>query len=147
MYQLLTLLALAIGAMFSVYLPMIAQSARILGSGALANVPFFAVGMISSVVIAYGTGVRLEDYGKLASVPPVLFTAGIMSAGMIMGSSFLVPRVGIGVYFVLLVAGQILASLIFGYFGLFGVPPTPLTWGKVSGAVLVISGVWLVTFR
>ncbi len=126
---------------------MIAQSAKILGSAPLANVPFFAVALVSSLAIAAMTGSRAAQFQKVVSLPLWLLTAGIMSAGMIIGSSYLIPRLGIGVYFVLLVSGQILAGMVFGYFGLFGVPASPLTLGKALGAVMVIAGVYLVTFR
>ncbi len=59
----------------------------------------------------------------------------------------LIPKIGIGTFFVLLVSGQVLAGMVFGYFGLFGVPATALTLGKLLGAAMVIGGVWLVTFR
>ena len=140
-------LALLMGAIISIYLPMISQTARMLGSGPMANVPFFAVALISSVLIAFATGSRAEQFQKIGSLPLWLLTAGIMSAGMIIGSSFLIPKIGIGTFFVLLVSGQVLAGMIFGYFGLFGVPATALTFGKVLGAILVVGGVYLVTFR
>lgn len=135
------------GALLSVYVPMISKSAQILGSGPLANVPFFAVALVSSILIAIATGSRSGDIQKITSLPLWLLTAGIMSAGMIIGSSYLVPRIGIGAFFVLLVSGQVLAGMIFGYFGMFGVPASALTLGKVAGAFLVIGGVYLVTFR
>ena len=140
-------LALLMGALLSVYVPMISKSAQILGSGPLANVPFFAVALVSSILIAIATGSRSGDIQKITSLPLWLLTAGIMSAGMIIGSSYLVPRIGIGAFFVLLVSGQVLAGMIFGYFGMFGVPASALTLGKVAGAFLVIGGVYLVTFR
>ncbi|WP_071691126.1 DMT family transporter [Nioella sediminis] len=140
-------LSLLMGAIISIYLPMITQTARILGSGPMANVPFFAVALISSVIIAIASGSRMEQFRGIGTLPLWLLTAGVMSAGMIIGSSFLIPRIGIGAFFVLLVSGQVLAGLVFGYFGLFGVPASDLTIGKVLGAVLVIGGVYLVTFR
>jgi transporter family-2 protein len=140
-------LSLLMGAIISIYLPMITQTARILGSGPMANVPFFAVALISSVIIAIASGSRMEQFRGIGALPLWLLTAGVMSAGMIIGSSFLIPRIGIGAFFVLLVSGQVLAGLVFGYFGLFGVPASDLTLGKVLGAVLVIGGVYLVTFR
>jgi transporter family-2 protein len=48
---------------------------------------------------------------------------------------------------VLLVSGQVLAGLVFGYLGLFGVAATSLTFGKIAGAVMVILGVWLATYK
>ena len=143
----LILLALTLGAIISIYLPMISQTARILGDAPLANVPFFGIAFVASIIIAAASGTRLSDYGKVMTIPPVLLTAGIMSAGLIIGSSYLVPRIGIGAFFVLLVAGQVLAAMVFGQLGLFGAPVTSLTFGKVAGAVLVVAGVWLVTYR
>ena len=116
-----------------------------LGSGPMGNVPFFAVALISSIIIAVATGSRYADFQKVFALPPILLTAGIMSAGMIIGSSFLVPRIGIGGFVVLAVAGQILAGLMFGYFGIFGAPPVDLTFAKIGGALLVIVGVALFT--
>ena len=140
-------LALCLGAIISIYLPMITQTSRILGSAPMANVPFFGIAFASSILIAIATGSRLADFQKSLSLPPALLTAGVMSAGMIIGSSFLIPKIGLGAFFVLLVSGQVLAGLVFGNLGLFGVPATELSFGKIAGAVLVIAGVWLVTFR
>ncbi|MGJ8583817.1 MAG: DMT family transporter [Marinosulfonomonas sp.] len=140
-------LALLMGAIISIYLPMIAQTGRILGSGPMANVPFFAIALLTSIVIAIGTGSRQEQFQKIGTLPLWLLTAGVMSAGMIIGSTYLIPKIGIGAFFVLLVSGQVLAGMAFGYFGLFGVPASALTIGKVIGALLVIAGVYLVTFR
>lgn len=147
MTVLLFLMALAMGAIISIYLPMITQTARMLGSGPMANVPFFGIAFLSSVLIAVATGNRAADFQKIATLPAWLLTAGAMSAAMIIGSSFLIPRIGIGTFFVLLVSGQVLAGLVLGHFGLFGIAATDLTFGKIGGALLVVAGVWLVTFR
>jgi transporter family-2 protein len=143
----LILLALSLGAIISIYLPMISQTARIMGDAPLANVPFFGIAFLASVAIAFASGTRLSDFGKVMTLPPVLLTAGIMSAGLIIGSSYLVPRIGIGAFFVLLVAGQVMTAMVFGQFGLFGAPVTTLTFGKIAGAAMVVGGVWLVTYR
>ncbi len=143
----LVFLALLMGAIISIYLPMITRTAQLLGSGPMANVPFFAIALISSVVIAFATGARAAQFQKIGTLPLWLLTAGVMSAGMIIGSSYLIPRIGIGAFFVQLVSGQVLTGMIFGYFGLFGMPVTAITWGKALGAVFVIAGVYLVSFR
>ncbi|MBX2839420.1 MAG: DMT family transporter [Gammaproteobacteria bacterium] len=140
-------LALLMGAIISIYLPMITQTAKILGSGPMANIPFFAVALLASIFIAIGSGSRTEQFQKIGNIPLWLLTAGIMSAGMIIGSSYLIPKIGIGAFFVLLVSGQVLAGMAFGYFGMFGVPASAMTLGKAVGALLVIAGVYLVTFR
>lgn len=137
-------LGLTLGAVVAIYFPMIAKSAQVLGSAPLANVPFFGIAFVSSVIIAFVTGSRLADFGKFSQIPPVLLSAGVMSAGLIIGSSFLIPKIGLGAFVVLLVAGQILAGLAFGQIGIFGIEPQQLTIAKVAGAGLVIAGVYLV---
>ena len=138
-------LGLTLGAVVAIYFPMIAKSAQILGSAPLANVPFFGIAFVSSLIIAFATGSRLADFGKFTQIPPILLTAGVMSAGLIIGSSFLIPKIGLGAFVVLLVAGQIVAGLAFGQIGVFGIEPQQLTIAKVAGAGLVIAGVYLVS--
>ena len=138
-------LGLALGAVVAIYFPMIAKSAQILSSAPLANVPFFGIAFLSSVVIAFASGSRLADFGKFIQIPPILLSAGVMSAGLIIGSSFLIPKIGLGVFVVLLVAGQILAGLAFGQIGIFGIEPQQLSLVKIAGAVMVIAGVYLVS--
>lgn len=140
------LLALGMGAAISIYLPMISQSARILGAPVLGNVPFFAVAFLSSVVLVFVTGHKLPTMAKLAEVPAWLFIAGVVSALMIFGSSYLVPRIGTGALFVLLVAGQIIIGAVINHYGLLGVPEQSISTVKLSGTVLVLAGAVLVSF-
>ncbi|MBT8454906.1 MAG: DMT family transporter [Rhodobacteraceae bacterium] len=140
-------LALLLGAIISIYFPMVSQMARVLGSGPMANVPFFGIAFVTSIAIAVATGSRAEQFQKIGSVPPWLLTSGVMSAGLIIGSSYLIPRLGLGAFLVLIVSGQVLAGMVFGYFGLFGAPETALSLGKIAGAFLVIAGIYLVTFQ
>lgn len=140
------LLALGMGAAISIYLPMISQSARILGAPVLGNVPFFAIAFLSSVVLVFVTGHKLPTMAKLAEVPAWLFIAGVVSALMIFGSSYLVPRIGTGALFVLLVAGQIIIGAVINHYGLLGVPEQSISTVKLSGTVLVLAGAVLVRF-
>jgi transporter family-2 protein len=140
-------LGLFMGAVMSIYIPLISQSARVLGMAAMANVPFFFIAFVTSVVIAVGSGARGEHFARIPQVPLWQLSAGVMSAGMILGSVFLIPRVGIGAFFILAVSGQVLAGMLFSQLGLFGAPQTDITLAKVAGVGLVIAGVWLTTFR
>ena len=140
------LLALGMGAAISIYLTMISQSARILGAPVLGNVPFFEIAFLSSVVLVFVTGHKLPTLAKLAEVPAWLFIAGVVSALMIFGSSYLVPRIGTGALFVLLVAGQIIIGAVINHYGLLGVPEQSISTVKFSGTVLVLAGAVLVSF-
>jgi transporter family-2 protein len=49
---------------------------------------------------------------------------------MIFGSSYLVPRIGTGALFVLLVAGQIIIGAVINHYGLLGVPEQSISTVK-----------------
>lgn len=139
-------IAIAMGAAMAVYFPMISLSARILGAPIMGNVPFFAVALICSLIISRMSGIRYTEYSKLADVPAWLFLAGAISAFMITGTSYLVPRIGTGALFVSLVTGQILFGLVINHFGMLNVPVQPFTLVKAAGALLVILGAAIIMF-
>ena len=118
-----------------------------LGSVTLANVPFFGIALLASIAISVASGSKVEDFAKIPTIPIWLLSAGIMSAGMVLGSSYLVPRIGISAFFVLVVSGQVIAGMIFSQFGLFGAPVSTISIGKVAGAMMVMSGAYLVTYK
>ena len=138
------LIAVAMGGSLALYIPMLSQSGRIVGSPVMANIPFFFIALLTTIVIFLATG-KLSAVGNLAQVPPWMFTAGIVSAFMIVGSVFLIPRIGAGPFFVLLVAGQLLMGAVVSHFGLLGSPVDPANLKKVAGVLLAIAGAYLVT--
>ncbi len=139
------LTAIVMGACISVYLPMLSQSARIAGSPVLVNIVFYLIAAITSVAIFLVVG-EFSQVQKIGDVPLWMHLAGVVSAFMIVGSVFLIPRIGAGPFFILLVAGQMLMGTIMSQFGLLGSPVDPLTVRKVAGVALAIGGAYLVTF-
>jgi bacterial/archaeal transporter family-2 protein len=132
-------LAFLLGAMISIYQPMNGSVSRMIGSPLLANVIFYFIGCLTSVVMLLASGgLRFEP--KLRTVPPLLYTAGIMSAIMVLGTIILLPRLGARRLFILQVAGQVLLAMFVAHFGLLGLPQDPLTVKKLAGAAIVLIG-------
>jgi transporter family-2 protein len=71
-------------------------------------------------------------------------TGGFWGAVYIAVSIILVPRLGAATFVALLVAGQLLSSLVFDHYGLFGVPQHPADLTRIAGAVLLLAGVILI---
>jgi transporter family-2 protein len=136
--------AVGIGAAFALYLPVLGQTGRIVDSAALANVPFFLIGAATSAVLFLLTD-SPSSFGKLAQVPPWMLIAGFISGLTIVSTAFLIPRIGPGPFFVLAVAGQIVAGAFMSHFGIFGAPVDPMTLKKIAGIVLVVGGAYLAT--
>jgi bacterial/archaeal transporter family-2 protein len=139
-----SLTACFLGAMIAVYQPMNGTVSRIVGSPLLANVIFYTIALVSSflLLVAFGgtrlSGIRL--LGKIREIPPVLWTAGVMSAIMVLGTIILLPRLGARRLFLLQVSGQVIMAILVSHFGLFGSAHDPLTVRKAVGALLLLAG-------
>ena len=131
--------AFLMGVILSTYLPMNSSASRYLGSSIAASFSFFIVATATCLCILLVSG-QQQCLAKLKSVPVYLHVAGIISAFFIVGTTFLVPRIGARTFFILLVAGQILMAIVISHFGLLESPQDPVTMKKVAGAILVIAG-------
>ncbi|MBT8408900.1 MAG: DMT family transporter [Alphaproteobacteria bacterium] len=141
------MIAFTMGVALAVYVPVLSQTGRLVASPILANVPFYAIATVTSLILALGAGNRLADFARLREVPAWMYLAGFVSALMILGSTYLIPRVGPGPFFVLLVAGQILMGAALSHFGWLGAPLDAMSLRKVFGLALVIAGAALVSLR
>ena len=74
------------------------------------------------------------------------WSGGLFGAVYIAISIALVPRIGAANFLALLVAGQMLGSLLFDHFGLFGIPQHEINAVRILGALLLVGGVVLVRF-
>lgn len=72
------------------------------------------------------------------------WAAGAFGVLYIMLAIALIPKLGAATVIALLVAGQLIASLVFDHFGLFGLPRQPADIYRVLGAVMLLGGVVLI---
>jgi bacterial/archaeal transporter family-2 protein len=72
------------------------------------------------------------------------WSGGFFGAIYIAISILLVPRLGTAAFVALLVAGQMISSLIFDHYGLLGIAPRPADPSRLLGAVLLVGGVVLI---
>jgi len=138
------LIAFVMGVITSVYLPMNGVVARYVGSALLANIPFYLLGAITTLLLYSLTG-NFSAVSRFREVPSYLYLSGFISAFLVFGSTFLIPRLGAGRFFVLFVTGQILMALAVSHFGLLDSPQDPITLKKLFGAILLLIGVALAT--
>lgn len=138
-------LMLLIGIVLAVHLSMNAQVGVILKNPRMGNALFWFIGGVTAIVIGL-TNWEAEVFARMKEVPVWLFTAGAIGAALVFGIAWIIPQIGAGSAFVLMVAGQVIAGLIMSHFGILGAPVEPVTFSKVLGALLLIGGVGLVTF-
>lgn len=130
------------GMTMSIYLPMNSSVSKYLGSSIAANVSFFMVALITSLVILFISG----DFGavsKIRHVPIYLYLTGFISAFIVLGTTILIPQLGARKFFILLIAGQVGMAIVVSHFGLLESPPDPISLKKLIGATMVIAGVMI----
>jgi transporter family-2 protein len=81
---------------------------------------------------------------KAIQGPWWLWIGGVLGALYVGGAAALTPKLGAGGFLVLVVAGQIIASVLVDHFGLMGLATKPINLAKLAGVVLILGGVFLV---
>ena len=132
-------LAFLMGIIMSIYLPMNSSVSRNLGSSITANVTFFLIALLTSILIFLIFG-EFDSIQKVKHVPIYLYLTGVISAFIVLGTTFLIPLLGARKFFILLVAGQILMAVAVSHFGILESPKDPISIKKLIGASFVIIG-------
>jgi transporter family-2 protein len=101
------------------------------------------MGLVLAVGKPAGLGLPPLDAGVLHRVPWWAWTGGLLGSIYVMISVVLVPRLGTATVLSLFVLGQMVASVTFDHFGLFGLTPRAADLGRIFGAALVVVGVLL----
>ena len=82
--------------------------------------------------------------GQFLNLPWWVIFGGIIGAAFVSSSIFLVPVMGATVFFVCLIAGQLVGAVVADAIGAFGLEVRTLSVSKFVGVVLAFVGVFLV---
>ncbi|MDK2124440.1 DMT family transporter [Parachitinimonas caeni] len=116
------------------------------GSTLLAALVSFLVGTAALAVLALLTGQRWQQLGGLHQLAWWQLTGGLMGAAFVFGTTLLAPRIGVAAMVSLIIAGQMMFSLLFDRFGWLGVATRELSTPRLIGAACLLVGVLLVNF-
>jgi len=120
------------------------------GSGAVfAAFMNFVVGTLVLAAVCVASGEKWSSVSgvfKVATVAPWQLVGGLLGALFVFGTTLLAPRIGVATMLSLIIAGQILASLVFDRLGILGLVERELTTPRMLGAMLIVAGVLLVNF-
>jgi transporter family-2 protein len=134
-----TLLSLLVGALLSIYLPMNSMVSKQLGSAITANITFFLMALLTSIVLFALWGDQ-STLARLKSVPSYLYLTGFVSAFIVLATTYLIPHMGVRRFFILTISGQVLTAMIVSHYGLLATPTDPLSAKTLIGAALVVLG-------
>lgn len=104
----------------------------------------FVTGSVALFAYTLVAGIPLSGLGGVRNASFVSLTGGLIGAFFVTVTIILIPRLGVALTFSLVVAGQMLITLVLDHYGLLGVPVRELNFQRILGVGLVIAGVVLV---
>jgi transporter family-2 protein len=137
------LLTMFIGVILTVHLSMNGRVGSALNNAPIGNALFWCIGAITACLIGL-TGWHSGALAGLKDVPPIMLTAGALGATLVFAIAWLVPQVGPGPFFVVMLGGQVLAGLVLSHMGWLG-PQQSISASQIVGAVIMMVGVYLTT--
>lgn len=138
------LLAVVAGAMMPTQAAINNKLAVVVDSPILAALISFFVGTIGLLVYVVASGTPLGNLVSAKEAPPFLWVGGLLGAFFVTATVVLVPRLGVAMTFSVIIAGQMLVTLVIDHFGLLGVDVRPVSWSRIAGIVLITAGVILI---
>ncbi len=114
------------------------------GSPVLAAFISFLVGTIALFLCIVASGIPLGDLFSAKDASIVAWTGGLLGAFFVAATGTLVPRLGVALTFCLLIAGQMLATLVIDHFGLLSVPVKEVNLPRLLGVTFITIGVILI---
>ena len=140
----LFLIALLAGAMMPTQAATNHRMATVLESPILAALISFIVGTVALFAYTVLSGESISNLSLAKSAPLVAWVGGLLGAFFVAAAVTLVPRLGVAMTFSLIIAGQMIMTLIIDHFGLLGVPVKEVSFARIAGILLITGGVILI---
>lgn len=141
---LLVISALVLGAILPLQAAINSRLSKAIGSPVFAAFVSFAVGTIALFLYLIATRQFNVQALQAKQNPWWIWTGGLLGTFFVAGIVMLLPRLGAVLAFSLVIAGQMIASMIFDQFGWLGVAIREISLGKIAGVILLIAGVVMI---
>ncbi len=105
----------------------------------------FAGGFLTFLIASIILPVSLPSLKKISSISPYYFTGGFIGSIFIFVAIVTVSKIGPSSWVALIVAGQLISSIIVDHYGLMGMHVHHVNWQRLIGGFLLIIGVILIS--
>ena len=100
----------------------------------------FTIGVLALVAYILLTSQNVSWKG-LKDAPSYSWLGGVLGAFYVTVIVFAFPKIGPGLTFGLVVAGQLITSMVIEHFQIMGTPHQPISVGRIVGVLLIVGGV------
>lgn len=136
-------IGLSIGALVVVQGAMNATLVGFVGSSLPAALCNFVVGVLA----LFGASILTGTLGGLQGIslaPKWCVFGGVAGALLVMGTAYLIPRIGTAHTVALIMCGQVFLSMVIDHFGLIGVPAIAISTQRIVGCSLLALGAYVI---
>ncbi|RYD58611.1 MAG: DMT family transporter [Sphingobacteriales bacterium] len=133
-------MALFAGSFLPIQAGMNGKLAKAGGSPFFASMISFAIGALALVTYILLTSQAVSWKG-MKEAPAYAWAGGVLGAFYVTVIVLAFPKIGPGLTFGLVVAGQLLLSMLMEHFQLMGAQAQPISVGRVAGMLLIVAGV------
>ena len=116
---------------------------RIAGSGLLATLISFGVGLLALAAATLILRPRPPS-GWIEAAPGWVWLGGLYGAVVVFAGAWATPRLGAGTTLVMTVAAQVVVGVLLDHFGAFGLKVHPLGGLRAVGVLMVVAGAVMV---
>jgi transporter family-2 protein len=138
------LLGLVAGGALAVQFSVNAQLRNFVGGPLVAATTSFFLGTLALLIASLVFRQSWPLGNAVTYAPWWVWAGGLLGAFYVLVTIILVPRIGAAATVGLILAGQVIASVVIDHFGLIQVPVHTLSAPRLTGTVLIIAGVALV---
>ncbi len=138
------ILAIAAGIMMPTQAAINNKLAITVDSPIIAAFISFAVGTVALFLYILAAGIPLGNILDSKNASIIAWTGGVLGAFFVASTVTLVPRLGVALTFSLIIAGQMLITLVIDHFGLLDVPVKAINLPRILGVTLITIGVVLI---
>ena len=138
--------AIVIGCLISLQPTINAVMARELSSFLLASTISIGISFILILIAWQILGKGEGDISQIRQLPWWIVFGGVAGMVFVVAGVMVAPVLGLALFFVCIIAGQLFGSTLIDQFGAFGLPIKPVSGMKLTGLGFVLAGAALVQF-
>lgn len=125
----------------------LASLGQVIGSAIQATTVLFAIATVIMIVFCCLNGSVIKMRKAFTTDAPWwIWTGGILGAVIVYGNAWLIPMIGVSVFMMALLIGQLLLSLLMEKHGWLGAPQKHISWTQFAGILIMLAGVFLIKF-
>ena len=144
MNYILTTLAFFLGGLLPIQVGVNAELAKYINSSILAALVSFLVGGVCLILGALIFKTPLPTLNQVTSLPTWLWGGGMIGAAVVLGSILAGPKIGALALISLLLAGQLVVSILIDHYGWLGFPIQKMNIQRFLGVLLLVGGFLLI---